>query len=404
MFVEIFKDDVDDDGSFAAFQDLAQIDALIISLQKERAAEALYLLTNGSSPEPDLTKLYAATNAHLASVRLWPNAATLVTSFTTRDQLGQSLAWKRSNVTVDDSTVLNGLIFYTTLTRTFIQWASTALWLFGQTDGLWQTETAYVYLLKAQDEFGIQLALGSEYFDNSVTLTAEEHQFFTASAEIGSVCVNVSMNHDAETAKTLNDGFYSTYNATNVQELVNVVLANDDRTLPSSNGTNLGAQWYQSVSPFISLISNARESLLTKMLNNVQHERGALIGYLVRDVIGLLISLALAPILALALRCLTGALGAQVADIIYKQSQLKFEKRKTEDLLYQMLPKQVALQLRMHGKVAAESFDAVTVMFSDIKNFADISNISTPMQIVNTLNAIYTHIDSKIEKHDVYKV
>lgn len=83
--------------------------------------------------------------------------------------------------------------------------------------------------------------------------------------------------------------------------------------------------------------------------------------------------------------------------------QLKSRKTAAE-LLFEVFPQHVAEALRQGRKVEAESRDVVTIFFSDIVGFTEISSTMSPMQVSQMLGSLYEKFDELSQKHDVFKV
>ena len=75
-----------------------------------------------------------------------------------------------------------------------------------------------------------------------------------------------------------------------------------------------------------------------------------------------------------------------------KSKELADEKKKTDQLLYRMLPRSVADQLKQKKEVEPEYYSEATIYFSDIVGFTNISANSSPHQVVDLLNMLYRYV------------
>ncbi|MEZ4524900.1 MAG: adenylate/guanylate cyclase domain-containing protein [Desulfobacterales bacterium] len=80
------------------------------------------------------------------------------------------------------------------------------------------------------------------------------------------------------------------------------------------------------------------------------------------------------------------------------------EKAKSDKLLLNILPVRVANDLKEKGKTEPESFENVTVYFSDIVGFTNLSSHLDPKVLIDELNDIFTAFDNIVEKHHCERV
>ncbi len=78
---------------------------------------------------------------------------------------------------------------------------------------------------------------------------------------------------------------------------------------------------------------------------------------------------------------------------------IKEEKEKSDKLLLNILPLRVANNLKEKGRADPESYDNVTVYFSDIVGFTKLSTKLDPIFLIDELNDIFTAFDNIIERN-----
>lgn len=87
-----------------------------------------------------------------------------------------------------------------------------------------------------------------------------------------------------------------------------------------------------------------------------------------------------------------------------RTAELSNEKEKSDKLLMNILPEEVAEELKQTGTAAARQFQNVTVIFTDFVNFTRISEKMSPAELVAEINHYFTAFDNIIEKHGLEKI
>lgn len=89
-------------------------------------------------------------------------------------------------------------------------------------------------------------------------------------------------------------------------------------------------------------------------------------------------------------------------DLAYRL--LNVERDKAENLLLNILPKDIAAILKDHSEVIAEQFEGASILFADVVNFTPLSARLTPAELVQLLNDVFSDFDRLVEKYGLEKI
>lgn len=88
----------------------------------------------------------------------------------------------------------------------------------------------------------------------------------------------------------------------------------------------------------------------------------------------------------------------------FQRNRIGKEKKRSEDLLHNILPEEVASELKEKGHSEAQLFEMVTVLFTDFKGFTAMSEQLSPKALVRDLHDCFSAFDRIIEKYGIEKI
>jgi len=91
-------------------------------------------------------------------------------------------------------------------------------------------------------------------------------------------------------------------------------------------------------------------------------------------------------------------------EVAIRTEDLYIEKKKSDDLLLNILPHEIAEELKATGKSKAQLYDEVSVIFTDFVNFTQISEKLGVDELLEELNINFTAFDRIMEKYGLEKI
>jgi len=90
--------------------------------------------------------------------------------------------------------------------------------------------------------------------------------------------------------------------------------------------------------------------------------------------------------------------------VYYFVGQKNMYQQKSENLLLNILPKEIAAILKNESRTIADHYDAASVLFADMVGFTPLSAKLPPVEMVELLNEVFSFFDSLLDKYGVEKI
>lgn len=91
-------------------------------------------------------------------------------------------------------------------------------------------------------------------------------------------------------------------------------------------------------------------------------------------------------------------------ELVTKNEIISNERDRSDKLLLNILPFEIAQELKESGTTQAKHFDEVTVMFTDFKDFTKIAESMSPKALVAEIDSCFKAFDSIIDKYQIEKI
>ncbi|KAJ8317584.1 hypothetical protein KUTeg_005488 [Tegillarca granosa] len=371
------------------------------NLQREIGISALTLQSD--SPPKELYLFRNHTDKSLAKHKLCLSNEKVTSEITLETICRKILNWRKF---VDNRqvSVKANIIFYTNNTRLLMRYAIKNL---AVTDDkrLLKAKSAGSFLLELTHYLGLKRALCPTFYTKCPYSKKELNWFqsldgtmeylFHIVSTYPKWIVNELYKHDVDETMVLSRIKIEVDNLMNLKKC-------------SPLSVNESLFWFSNTTRYIDIIHAMRYNLddfiydlLIKINNKI--ERDITVNLFIQ-VIGTIVCVFISACYMVSADKKVIQLCSYIKTIKAHLTLMTAEKNQTENLLYKMFPRKVADILKQDGSISPEYFDEVTIYFSGTVGFTDIASETSPFQIVDWLNNLYSQMDECIGNFDVYKV
>jgi class 3 adenylate cyclase/tetratricopeptide (TPR) repeat protein len=91
-------------------------------------------------------------------------------------------------------------------------------------------------------------------------------------------------------------------------------------------------------------------------------------------------------------------------EVMLQSLETEEERKKSEKLLLNILPAEVAQELKETGKTQVRYFKSITVLFADVKGFSALATKVSPQELIAELDATFSKMDEISQKYNLERI
>ncbi|XP_048247978.1 uncharacterized protein LOC124112689 [Haliotis rufescens] len=378
-----------------------EIGKFLDRIQRERDMSVLYLSILGPETKTFLMNEYLLTDQALDQLSDWPVRNDVNSMFHSKQAFHNFLKEHRKSLDPSNFDIYVEMEFYSFLIERFVEWMYDAI-RESKMASIWKILVSYQKIVTGMEQIGIERALGAVYYVSGGFPTKSDYENYNNKVHVFKANYRSAVLYSKIIDPIFQEGVTSS--GTNLTAVIERFRFEIQHTLEIAPSITKGQWWFDNMTLYLDTLLVIQMDLAMLINGQLEEIIKGEEKNLIISATFLVVVILMCPLVIYSVEALTSDIQKYAITLVHKTKELSREKKKTDSLLYQMVPRPVADKLKMAEDVDAEYYKSVTIMFSDIFGFTRISTECSPLEIVSLLNHLYTAIDERLDNHEVYKV
>uniref|UniRef100_A0A914XAT5 Guanylate cyclase domain-containing protein n=1 Tax=Plectus sambesii TaxID=2011161 RepID=A0A914XAT5_9BILA len=374
----------------------APLNAFITIIQRELDATCAY--TDGTNKKVLLNSLKVARNEtdnSLRSLKSWPTDEDFTDVFLNPLAFLDFLSANRPTFDDPAASCFDVTQFYTSQIHYIVR--KTKDMMFESEEGLyWRLVDALQSVSTAADLANLKRTIGRKFFQKGF-MDISTFKYFSDAAGCMDRFLDQAITSASYNSTPDNERIQSTIDS--LRDMESDLYANRTH---NTIGDDLAEFWYDNMTVFINNNIKNLQVFINNQIAVSSKERQVAKDWQFGSA---MFAAVIAVLLCAPIACWVGFDNYDMSvKIDKKMFELNTERLKTDLLLHEMLPHTIIVDLKAGRRVEPVLFSSATVYFSDILGFTALSAKSKPTEVVTLLNALYSTMDTVLDRYSCYKV